>query len=66
MPKYAILDFDEVDVQDQYAIVYNDHANRSGDCHIEWFDTEEQRARRIQKDTENNIVFLTEWEFQNA
>jgi len=63
--KYALLDFDAEDTQDQYAIVYNDYEDRSGDCHIEWFDTEEQRARRIEKDVSNGVTFLTEWRFKN-
>jgi hypothetical protein len=66
MPKYAVLDFDPADTQDQYAIVYNDHADRGGDCHIEWFDTEDQRARRVEKDINNGVVFLNNWRFQNA
>lgn len=58
MPKYAVLDFDPTDTQDQFAIVYNDYADRSGDCHIEWFDTEEQRAKQIEKAIKNGIIFL--------
>ena len=65
MPKYAILDFDPTDTEDQFAIVYNNHADGSGDCHIEWFDTEDQRARRAEKDINNKIVFLNNWEKQN-
>jgi hypothetical protein len=29
--KYAWLDFDPTDTQDQYAIAYNDYADKSGD-----------------------------------
>ena len=62
MNKYALLDFDPTDTQDQYAIVYNNHADGSADCHIEWFDTEEQRANRVAKDLGNGVVFLSKWE----
>lgn len=63
--KYAVLDFDPTDTEDQYAIVYNDYKDRSGDCHIEWFDTEEQRARRIVKDIQKGIVFQDKWDFES-
>jgi hypothetical protein len=67
MPKYAVLDFDPADTQDQYAIVYNDYKDQSGDTHIEWFDTEDQRARRVEKDIAKGVVFLTNvWGVQNA
>jgi len=66
MNKYAMLDFDPTDTQDQYAIVYNAYANQSGDNHIEWFDTEEERARRVEKDINNGVKFLNKWENQNA
>jgi hypothetical protein len=66
MPRYAVLDFDPADTQDQYALVYNDYADRSGDCHIEWFDTEEQRAKQVEKDTSKGVVILNKWEFKNA
>lgn len=65
MHKYARLDFDATDTQDQYAIVYNDFADNSGDCSILWFDTAEQRAEHIKKDIANGVIFLTE-ENQNA
>jgi hypothetical protein len=66
MPRYAVLDFDPADTQDQYALVYNDYADRSGDCHIEWFDTEEQRAKQVEKDISKGVVILNKWEFKNA
>jgi len=62
MHKYAILDFDQTDTQDQYAIFYNDYSDGSGDCHSEWFDTEDQRTKRVEKDINNGIVFLSKWE----
>lgn len=58
MPRYAYLDFDATDIQDQYAIVYNDYADGSGDAHIEWFDTEELRAKQIDKDKQVGIIFM--------
>lgn len=61
MNKYALLDFDPTDTQDQYAIVYNDFADGSGDCHIEWFDTEEQRASRVAQDLNSGVVFISRW-----
>jgi hypothetical protein len=61
MPKYAMLDFDPTDTQDQFAIVYNNHADGSGDCHIEWFDTEDQRSIQVEKDINKEIVFLIKW-----
>ena len=66
MPKYAVIDFDAEDTQDQYAIVYNDYPDGTGDTNIEWFDTEEQRASRIEKDISNGVVFLSRWEHRYA
>lgn len=63
MPRYAWLDFDPTDTQDQYAIVYNDFADKSGDDFVLWFDTEEQRADQMKKDISNGIIFK---ELQNA
>ena len=57
MPKYAYLDFDPTDTQDQYAIVYNDYEDGSGDSHVEWFDTEELRAKQMEKDKQVGIIF---------
>lgn len=65
MHKYAWLDFDSTDTQDQYAIAYNDYADKSGDDFVLWFDTAEQRAEHIKKDIANGVIFLTE-ENQNA
>ena len=62
MYKYAILDFYPEDSDDQYAIFYNDYSDGGGDCHSEWFESEEQRARRIEKDIKAGIVFLSKWE----
>jgi hypothetical protein len=66
MPKYAMLDFDPVDTQDQYAIAYNDYPDSRGDMNVEWFDTEEQRAIQVKKDISNGIVFLIKWEPKNG
>jgi hypothetical protein len=66
MPKYAMLDFDPLDKEDQYAIAYNDHPDSSGDTNVEWFDTEELRAKQVEKDLKNGIVFLNKWEKENA
>ena len=66
MPKYAILDFDPTDSAEQFAIVYNDFADQSGDCSIEWFDTDEDRAVRVEQQVKNGVLFLTEWEKENA
>jgi hypothetical protein len=66
MPKYAMLDFDPLDKEDQYAIAYNDHSDSSGDTNVEWFDTEELRAKQVEKDLKNGIVFLNKWEKENA
>jgi hypothetical protein len=66
MPKYAMLDFDPSDIQDQYAIAYNDHSDSSGDMNVEWFDTEELRAKQVEKDINNGIVFLNKWRAKNA
>jgi len=65
MPRYAWLDFDPSDTQDQYAIAYNDFADKSGDTLVNWFDTEEERAEQVKKDLTNGIIFLEE-EKQNA
>ncbi len=65
MPRYAWLDFDPNDTQDQYAIAYNDYADKSGDDFVLWFDTESQRAEHIKKDIANGVIFLTE-EKENA
>jgi len=62
MITYAVLDFDPTDTQDQYAIVYNNYKDRSGDDWIEWFDTEEQRAQRVEKDITNKVIFLDKWQ----
>jgi hypothetical protein len=59
--KYAILHFDPTDTEDQYAIFYNEYFDGGGDCHSEWYDTEDQRARRIEKDIKNGIIFLHKW-----
>lgn len=66
MPKYATLDFDPTDTQDQFAIVYNDYADGGGDCRIDWFDTEELRAIQVGKDIKNGVVFLSNWEVSYA
>jgi hypothetical protein len=60
MPRYAWLDFDKTDTQDQYAIAYNNYKDKSGDAFVLWFDTEAQRAERIKKDVSDGVVFLTE------
>ena len=65
MPKYAMLDFDPLDKEDQYAIAYNDHPDSSGDTNVEWFDTEELRAKQVEKDLKNGIVFLNKCEKEN-
>lgn len=65
MPRYAWFGFDPTDTQDQYAIVYNDFADKSGDDFVLWFDTEEQRAEQVKKDLMNEVIFLEE-EKQNA
>lgn len=62
MPRYAILDFDPKDTQDQYAIAYNNYQNGSGDTHVEWFDTNDLRAKQVEKDINNGVIFLTGWE----
>ena len=62
MTKYALLDFDPPDRADQFAIVYNDFANGSGDTFIEWFDTDESRAIRVEEQVNNGVLFLTKWE----
>jgi hypothetical protein len=64
--KYAILDFDSKDTQDQYAILYNYYSDGSGDIYSEWFDTEEQRAKKIEKDIKNGVVFFNNWGEKNA
>lgn len=56
--KYAWLDFDPTDTQDQYAIAYNDYADKSGDDFVAWFDTAEQRAEQIKRDIANGVIFL--------
>lgn len=61
MNTYALLDFDPTDTQDQYGIVYNNYKDRSGDDWIEWFDTEEQRANKVEKDIKSGVVFLDKW-----
>lgn len=61
MITYAVLDFDPTDTQDQYAIVYNNYKDRSGEDWLEWFDTEEQRAKRVEKDITNKVIFLAKW-----
>jgi len=66
MPKYAMLDFDPTDSAEQFAIVYNDYKDQSGDSDIEWFDTDESRAVRVEQQVKNGIIFLTEWETENA
>jgi hypothetical protein len=66
MPKYAMLEFDPSDKEDQYGIAYNDYSNGSGDTNVEWFDTEESRAKQVEKDLNNGIIFLSKWETQNA
>ena len=67
MLKYAVLDFDPQDTQDQYAIVYNDYKDQSGDTHIEWFDSEDQRSKQVEKDIAKGVFFLTNvWGVQNA
>lgn len=48
MPKYLFLDFDPTDTQDQYAIVHPNYYG-DGDPFIEWFDTDELRAIRLEK-----------------
>ena len=62
MYKYAILDFDLTDSADQFAIVYNNFTNGAGDTFIEWFNTEEERARRVEKDIQDKVIFLSNWE----
>lgn len=66
MPKYAMLDFDPTDSSDQFAIVYNNYKDRSGDTHIEWFDTDEARAVRVEQQVKDGVIFLTEWENRYA
>jgi hypothetical protein len=66
MLKYASLGFDSEDTQNKYAIVYNDHADCSGDCDIEWFDTDILRAKKVEQDINNGVVFLSEWRPTNA
>jgi hypothetical protein len=61
MLTFATLDFDPTDSQDQYAIIYNNYKDRSGDDWINWFDTEEERARRVEKDIQDGIIFLSQW-----
>lgn len=61
MLTFATLDFDPTDIQDQYAIIYNNYKDRSGDDSIQWFDTEEERARRVEKDTKDGVIFLSQW-----
>ena len=57
-----MLDFDPTDSADQFAIVYNDFANGSSDTNIEWFDTDEARAIRVEQQVKNGVIFLDEWE----
>ena len=66
MPKYAMLDFDPTDSAEQFAIVYNDYKDKSGDSHVEWFDTDESRAIRIEQQVKDGVIFLIEWETENA
>lgn len=66
MPKYAMLDFDPKDTQDQYAIAYNNYQDGSGDTYVEWFDTDDLRAKQIEKDIKDGVVFLKKWEIKNA
>ena len=66
MPKYAMLDFDPQDTQDQYAIAYNEYKDGGGDMRVDWFDTDELRAKQVAKDVNNGIIFLTKWEITNA
>jgi hypothetical protein len=66
MPKYAMLDFDPTDSAEQFAIVYNDYKDKSGDSHVEWFDTDESRAIRIEQQVNDGVIFLIEWETENA
>ena len=66
MPKYAKLDFDPQDTQDQYAIAYNEYQDGGGDMRVDWFDTDELRAEQVVKDVNNGIIFLTKWEKENA
>jgi hypothetical protein len=66
MPKYAMLDFDPSDKEDQYAIAYNDYPDGSGDTNVEWYDTEELRANQVEKDIANGVVFLKKWEARNG
>lgn len=66
MPKYAMLDFDPTDSADQFAIVYNNYKDQSGDTHIEWFDADEERTVRVEQQVRDGVIFLTEWENANA
>jgi hypothetical protein len=66
MNKYAVLDFDPTDNDDQYAIFYNECPDGGGDYHSEWFETKEQRAKKIEIDIKNGIVFLNKWRKENA
>ena len=66
MPKYAMLDFDPTDSADQFAIVYNNYKDQSGDTFIEWFDTDESRSVRVEQQVKDGVKFLTEWEDRNA
>jgi hypothetical protein len=66
MTKYAILDFDLTDNDDQYAIFYNDYPDGSGDFDSAWFDTEEKRAVRVEKDINEGIIFFNNWRKENA
>jgi hypothetical protein len=66
MHKYAMLDFDPTDSADQFAIVYNNYKDQSGDSFIEWFDTDESRAVRIEQQVNNGVIFLVKWETENA
>jgi len=66
MPKYAMLDFDSTDSAEQFAIVYNDYKDKSGDSYVEWFDTDESRAIRIEQQVKDGVLFLIEWEARNG
>ena len=66
MPKYAMLDFDPQDTQDQYAIAYNEYKDGGGDMRVDWFDTDELRAKQVAKDVNNGIIFLNKWEITNG
>ena len=66
MPRYAMLDFDPTDSADQFAIVYNNYKDQSGDIHIEWFDTDESRAIRVEQQVKDGVLFLIEWDAKNA